>query len=104
MSLTGKQRRFLRARGHGLEAVAQIGKEGLSPAFVRAVDQALDDHELIKVRVGQNALVDRKQAAAELATLTTSEVAQILGNTFLLYRAHPEDPQLKLPAGREADA
>lgn len=101
MHLTGKQRRFLRAQGHHLPAVLQIGKEGLSPAFIQAVDQALEDHELIKIRVGQNAALDdrdaRKQAADELARATSSEVAQILGNTMLLYRAHPDEPRISLP-------
>jgi RNA-binding protein len=95
--LTGKQRRFLRGRGHSLQPVAQIGKEGLSAAFVHAVDQALETHELIKVRVGQNAMVDRKDAAAQLAVETDSHVAQVLGSTILLYRRHPEDPVLRLP-------
>lgn len=101
MPLTGKQRRFLRARGHGLAVVVQMGKEGLSPAFIQAVDQALEDHELIKIRIGQGALIEnkgeRKAAAEELAQQTGSEVAQVLGNTLLMYRRHPEDPRIELP-------
>lgn len=97
MGLTGKQRRFLRAKGHHLAAVLQIGKEGVSPPFVEAVESALLDHELIKIRVGQNALVDRKAAAAQLSRATGSEVAQVLGNTVLLYRPHPEKPTIVLP-------
>lgn len=101
MGLTGKQRRFLRARGHHLPAILQIGKEGLSPGFVQALDQALEDHELVKIRVGQNAILDdrdaRRQAAAELAQATGSEVAQLLGNTMLLYRPHPDEPRIQLP-------
>src|SRR5690606_10197195 len=97
MPLSGKQRRFLRARGHGLAAVIQVGKSGLTEELVGAIDQALLDHELIKVRLGRNALVERNDAAAELAERTGSEVAQVLGNTILLYRAHPDDPQLHLP-------
>lgn len=101
MKLTGKQRRFLRAQGHHLQAILQIGKEGLSPSFIQAVDQALDDHELVKIRVGQGALLEgrdeRDSVAAELARATGSEIAQILGNTMLLYRPHPEEPSIQLP-------
>jgi RNA-binding protein len=97
MSLTGKQRRHLRALGHNLTAVVQIGKEGLSASFIAAVDQALADHELIKIKLGQNAEVELDEAAATLATQTTSQVAQILGKTILLYRPHPEEPQIRLP-------
>lgn len=97
MTLTGKQRRFLRAQGHHLTPVLQIGKHGVSPAFLEAVDQALLDHELIKIRVGQNALVEREEAATEIAQATGSEVAQVLGSTLLLYRPHPEKPRIQLP-------
>jgi RNA-binding protein len=97
MSLSGKQRRHLRALGHSLAAVTQIGKDGLSDAFVAAVDQALTDHELVKVKVLENAALDRHEAADALAQRTGSEVAQVLGRTILLYRRHPEDPTISLP-------
>jgi len=97
MALTGKQKRFLRGRGHSLAATVQVGKEGVTDAVVDALDQALLDHELVKVRIGQNAMVERHDAAKELAQRTAAEVAQILGNTLLLYRAPPDEPQLQLP-------
>jgi RNA-binding protein len=96
--LTGKQRRHLRALGHGLRPVAQVGKEGLSEGLVAAIEQALADHELVKIKLGESAGVDRDTAAAELAARTDSAVAQILGNTILLYRPDPEEPRIALPA------
>lgn len=98
MALTGKQRRYLRSLGHPLTPAVAVGKEGLSEAVGEAVDQALARHELIKVKIGKNALLDRKQAAQELAAMTGSEVAQVIGNTILLYRADPEEPKIELPA------
>jgi RNA-binding protein len=97
VSLTGKQKRFLRSRGHALAATVQIGKDGITDAIVAAHDQALLDHELVKVRIGHNAMVERKPAAAELAARIRGEVAQVLGNTLLIYRPHPEQPVLQLP-------
>lgn len=97
MPLTGKQRRHLRALGHALNPIAQIGKEGLSEAFVSGVDRALDDHELVKVRVLDTAGVDRHEVADQLAAATRSDVAQVLGNTLLLYRPRREDPEIMLP-------
>jgi RNA-binding protein len=97
-NLSGKQRRYLRALGHPLDAVVTVGKDGLTEAVSDAVDVALSTHELIKVRVGKSAVVDRDKAAAELAGATGSEVAQILGNVILLYRADPDKPRIKLPA------
>jgi RNA-binding protein len=102
MGLSGKQRRYLRSLGHNLSAVVQVGKEGISPDLVAALDQALLDHELIKVRLGQGLPLDRDSAAEKLAAASRSEVAQILGSTVLLYRAHPEKPKLKLPARADA--
>ena len=97
MPLSGKQRRHLRALGHHLTAVVQIGKEGVSDSLVAATEQALLDHELIKVKLGPSAEVGLDTAVAELAQRTSSEVAQVLGKTFLLYRPKPEAPVISLP-------
>ncbi|HLU64640.1 MAG TPA: ribosome assembly RNA-binding protein YhbY [Kofleriaceae bacterium] len=98
MALSGKQRRYLRALGHALNPVVQVGRGGLSDPVIEAVETALVDHELIKVKIGQGSELERQGAADELARRTGSEVAQVLGNTVLLYRAHPERPVIELPA------
>lgn len=95
--LTGKQRRHLRALGHELKTVVQIGKDGIDDGLIAAVDRALLDHELVKVKVGESAGLDRHEAAEALASQTRSEVAQVLGNIVLLYRPHPDEPQITLP-------
>jgi len=95
--LTGKQRHHLRGLGHKLDAIVQVGKGGLDEGLIKAVDQALADHELIKVKVGDSAELDRHEAAEEIAAQTRSEVAQVIGNVVLLYRANPEDPAITLP-------
>lgn len=97
MPLSGKQRRHLRALGHSLDPVVQIGKEGVSDGAVDATSAALTTHELIKVKVGQTAPEDRHETANELAARTSSEVVQVLGRAILLYRPDPEEPRLKLP-------
>jgi RNA-binding protein len=95
--LTGKQRRHLRGLGHELKPIVQIGKGGIDDGVVAAVEQALVDHELVKIKLGEAAGLDRHDAADAIARQTGSEVAQVLGNTLLLYRAHPEDPTIALP-------
>lgn len=84
--LTGKQNRFLRGLGHGLKPFVMIGKQHINDEVIKAAHEALEAHELIKVRIQEGCLVDRKTVAAELAAATNSAVAQILGSTFLLYR------------------
>ena len=95
--LTGKQRRYLRSLGHPLTVIVQLGKDGISEGLLAAVEQALVDHELIKIKVGEAAGLDRHEAAEQVAAKTKSQVAQVLGNTVLLYRAHEEDPKIELP-------
>lgn len=101
--LTGKQRRHLRALGHKLEVVVHVGKGGLDDGLVAAVNQALLDHELVKIKVGESAGVDRHAAAEELATKTKSQVAQVLGYTVLLYKRHPQKPLIVLPKPSKID-
>jgi RNA-binding protein len=99
--LTGKQRRHLRSLGHPLRPIVQVGRGGIDDGLVAALDQALTDHELVKVKLGEGTDLDRHAAAAELAARTRSELAQVLGHTFLLYRARPADakaaPAIALP-------
>ena len=96
-TLSGRQRRHLRALGHHLQPVLQVGHEGISEAVVRAANQQLETHELIKVRIGESSPQDRHQAAEQLAARTGAQVAQVLGRTALLYRPRKEKPEIELP-------
>jgi RNA-binding protein len=96
MALTGKQRRALRALGHHLKAILHVGHAGVSPNLIAAVEQALHDHELVKVRVLETSPEPRAKAAVALASATDSEVAQVLGRMVLLYKAHPDKPKIRL--------
>lgn len=80
-----------------------VGKDGIDDGLLGAIDQALLDHELIKIKVGESAALDRDEAASQIAGKTRSEVAQILGNTVLLYRAHPDEPTIVLPVANPVD-
>jgi RNA-binding protein len=102
--LTGKQKRHLRSLGHGLDPVVQIGKQGLTDATIAAVDEALERHELIKVRVGTECPEDRHELAERLGPAVKGEVAQLLGRTVLLYRRHPKEPKIRLPQGGADEA
>lgn len=94
--LIGKDRRTLRALGHHLKPVVQIGQNGITPALVEATKEALGTHELIKVKVLESAPIDRKEAATQLAEETEAELAQVLGRTFLLYKPNPEEPKIRV--------
>jgi RNA-binding protein len=83
--LTGADRQSLRALAHHLEPLVKIGKMGLSPALVKATQQALEEHELIKVRfIGCKE--EKKALSTELAQLTECEQVGQIGNTVIYYR------------------
>lgn len=98
--LTGKQKRHLRGLGHGLKPVVLVGKKEVDEGLVHETNAALACHELIKVKVLENCPLDRHEAAEALAEATGSDIAQVLGKTFLLYRP-AEKPVIVLPAGQE---
>lgn len=98
MKLTEKQRKHLRGLGHALKPVIAIGKTGTSASVIAETVRALNDHELIKVRVTGMERDARDEALAALASRTESEMVGRIGHTALLYRRHPEKPRIILPA------
>jgi RNA-binding protein len=96
-------RRRLRAAGHALAPVVQIGKQGGTEAVDLQVERALLDHELIKVKIGTECPETRFQLAERFAALPGAKVAQILGRTLLLYKRHPKHPRFEKADGADAD-
>jgi RNA-binding protein len=98
--LAGFQRRFLRGLANPRKALVQIGESGLSEGVLTALESALTDHELVKVRLREPA--DKKATAAELAQKTGAELCGLVGHTVILYRPNPESPQIELPQRAQA--
>ncbi|HXT95871.1 MAG TPA: ribosome assembly RNA-binding protein YhbY [Polyangia bacterium] len=86
-------RRALRGHGHALSPVVQIGKAGVTEAVVEQVQQALADHELIKVKIGGECPADRHQVAERLGQEKGINVVQLVGRVLLLYKRHPQKPR-----------
>ena len=93
--LDGAQRRHLRGLAHPLKPIIFVGEGGLSDALIRALDEALASHELVKVRLRQPP--DKKAVAAALAEGSGAAVCGVVGHTVVLYRPNPEDPKIILP-------
>lgn len=96
MALNGKQKRQLRALGHHLGVVVQIGAEGVTEGVIGAVNQALKDHELIKVKIADEDRDSRVEAVEKLASESQSEVAQTLGRTVLLFKQRKKNSKITL--------
>ncbi len=90
-----KLRKVLRAAGHHLAPVVQVGKDGVSEAVLRQLDAQLAAHELVKVKIGTESPEDRFEAAERLREAAGAQLAQILGRTALVYRKHPKTPRFE---------
>jgi RNA-binding protein len=88
-------RKALRAAGHHLSPVVQVGKEGVTAAVLKQLDEALLAHELVKVKVGAEAPEDRFETAERVAAGAGRQLAQLLGRTLLVYRKHPRTPKFE---------
>jgi len=100
MSLTPKQKQYLKGLAHGLEPVVQVGSKGISDSLVEQIRDQLVAHELIKVRFNTESASEPAESAEELATRTKSQVVQKLGRVLLFYRRHDEKPKIELPKGK----
>ncbi|MBP1736719.1 MAG: binding protein [Oscillospiraceae bacterium] len=87
MELTSKQRAQLRKLANVLEPIVHIGKDGMGENLIRQANDALEARELIKCKVLDNAMLSAKEGALALAKETRSEVVQVIGTKFVLYRA-----------------
>ncbi len=90
MTLTGKERAALRAHANRLSATVHAGQHGITGPFLATLDDALRTHELVKVAIGKHAELPAKEAAAQIAGATKSEVIQVIGKTVTLYRHNPK--------------
>ena len=96
MELTSKQRAQLRGLANTMDTILHIGKDGIGENLVKQADDALEARELIKGKVLENNIeYDARLAAQELAKATRSEVVQVIGTKFVLYRESHSKPKEK---------
>jgi len=96
--LTPRQRAHLRSLAHSLKPVTQIGKDGVTDAVANTVEGTFTSRELVKVKVLDTAPQAVAATGANLARrIDGAHLVQVIGRTLVLYRPHPEEPQIKLP-------
>jgi RNA-binding protein len=98
--LEGYQRKFLRGRAHRLKPIVLIGQNGLTGAIVKTTDEALNKHELIKVKFNAYKEKDEKTAIiAEIENRTSAQLVGLIGHTAIFYRENsdPEKQKITLP-------
>lgn len=94
--LTSKQRAYLRGVASNYDTIFQIGKGGISENLIQQVNDALKVRELIKLRVLDNCEYSSREAGERLAEVTKSEVVQVIGSRFVLFKRNPKDPVIEL--------
>ncbi len=83
--LTGKQKSALRSIAHNLNALFQVGKDGVNENMVYDILKYLDKHELLKVSILQNCSMNKNEIANVFEEYEI-EVVQIIGKTIVLYK------------------
>ncbi len=96
MSLTSKQRAFLKRKAHNLDAICRVGKDGFSDSLAQGVLDALNTRELLKVKILQNSEVEKREVAYQIAGAIEAEVVDIIGRTIILYKENEEKPTISL--------
>ena len=94
--LKSKQRAFLRGIASSYETIFQVGKGGINENFINQVTDALRKWELIKLRVLENSGYTAREAAEEIASKTESDVVQVIGSRFVLFKRNPKEPVIDI--------
>ena len=94
--MTSKERAELRAQANTIETTLIVGKGGVSEQVLQEASNLLDAHELIKGKVLENSMLTAREAAEELKVATRSEVVQVIGNKFVLYRMQHDKAKRKI--------
>lgn len=95
--LTSKQRAYLKSLANRIKSTVYMGREGISPALVQAVEETYHTSELVKLKIHRECPLSKQKVADTVALATGSCVVQILGNTLLFYRPDRENPTIVLP-------
>lgn len=93
--LNNAQVRKLKALAQRMDASLKVGKQGLSEAFIRSLDEELSRHELVKLKFAEFK-EQRKELAPQLAERTQSHLVTLLGNVAVLFRRNPDESQRKV--------
>ena len=94
--LNSRQRAQLRAMANDYETILQVGKSGVLDTTVKQVADALEARELIKLKILETCPTNVKDTANKLAEATDSEVVQVIGSKFILYKESKNNKTIKL--------
>ena len=94
--LNSRQRAQLRAMANDMETILQIGKIGINENTIKQVRDALEARELIKLRILETCPTSVRETADTVAKETDSDVVQVIGSRFILYKESKNNKTIKL--------
>ena len=96
--MTTKQRAYLKSLAMTMDPIFQVGKNSMTTEFTKAIAEALEARELIKISVLKNCADDPKELASLLAERTRSQVVQVIGKKIVLYKeGKDKNKKIQLP-------
>ncbi len=99
--LSSKQRAYLRSLANSIDTIVMVGKGGLSEQILKQAADALKARELIKGKVLESCEISVREAAEAIAEETHSEVVQVIGTKFVLYKKNEKEPKIVLPKNKK---
>ena len=97
MQLSEKQKKHLRGIAHDLKPVIHVGNAGVTGALTAELDQTIEHHELVKIKLRVGDRDARDDAIDVLLEKTRASLVTRIGNTAVLYRRRKENPGIELP-------
>ena len=94
-ALKGSQRTYLRGLAHNMRPVVQVGKNGITKELIQAVDEALESHELIKVKF-VDFKEEKKALSQDIGEQTNSTPVGMIGNIAIFYRQQSDKEKQKI--------
>ena len=98
--LTSKQRAYLKGIAADEDTILHVGKNGIIETLIIQASDALKARELIKIKTQEGCALTPAEAAHELAEKTQSDVVQVIGSKFILYKQNPKEPKFILPKNK----
>ncbi|MGN0401089.1 MAG: ribosome assembly RNA-binding protein YhbY [Acetatifactor sp.] len=99
--MTSKQRAYLKSLASTLNPLFQVGKSSLTPELTEAISEAFHTNELIKIAVLKNCADDPREIADMVAERTHSQLVQVIGKKFVLYKPDKDKPKIVLPVSKK---
>ncbi|CAM3602197.1 RNA-binding protein [Rouxiella silvae] len=97
MNLNNKQKQYLKGLAHPLKPVVMLGNNGLTEGVLAEIEQALQHHELIKVKIAAEERETKTLIVDAIVRETKANNVQVIGNMLVLYRPSTEDRKIILP-------